>query len=310
MSALLTHRGGGTRPLRPYQGRARRNGRPRHAGLVARQQRADPHQHRHLLPSPVRTGVPRRLVVATPGQRQHLRHARLGADAVAVRDRDGQDRGLVRPGRRGLALGVPRDRALRHALRGVPRPRRAAGRGGADRDRAPRDAERALDAAAGDQLSAGRGRGRRLAAYRPRRTDPMVAGPARLGLGDAARDVAGRPGGRRRSGGRPGTRPGAAAPARPGSCGAGRVGGRRGPETVGPSSTPPWPRSGRAPSTSPSGGRRTGRAGSSAPWLSSSCSPASRCGDDGTTRGRRSCSWRSPWRSPCTRSGPCLSRPR
>ena len=138
-----------------------------------------------------------------------------------------------------------------------------------------------------DQLPAGRGGRRCLAAHPARRTRPLVAGPAGLGVGDAARDVAGRPRDRRRRGGRPGSRP----PAPPGAA-VGRPrcpSPRRSPppsHPSDPSCTPPSPRSGRARSTSPSGGRRTGRAGSSAPWRSCSCSPSSRSGDVGTTLDR------------------------
>ncbi len=164
------------------------------------------------------------------GQRQHVRDPGLGADAVAVGDRDGQDRGLVRAGGRRLAVGTHRDRALRHGVRRVPRPRRAAGRGRRDRGRPRRDAERPLDAAAGDQLPAGRGRRRRLASHRSRRPGPLVAGAARLAVGDAARDVAAGPRDRRCRRRRPRPGPGTAAAAAARRHGAGGLGRRRGPD--------------------------------------------------------------------------------
>ena len=112
-----------------------------------------------------------------------------------------------------------------------------------------RDAERAVDAAAGDQLPAGRASW--SAAWlrtRARRPGPLVAGPAGLAVGDAARDVAGRAGDRGAA--RWSAWPSTARPARLRAAGrrrARRLGRRRRPSRrSGPSSTPPSPRSGRA----------------------------------------------------------------
>ena len=85
----------------------------------------------------------------------------------------------------------------------------------------------AVDAAAGGQLPAGRGRRRRLAAHGSRRTGALVADPARVAVGDAARDVAGRRGDRRRGGRRSGPRPGARRGPGPGRRDPGRLGRRR-----------------------------------------------------------------------------------
>ncbi len=290
--------------------RPRRPGRRRHPGLAVRELRPHAHQHRHLLPPPLRPGVPRRLVAAPPRQREHVRDPRLGADPVALGDRDGQDRGLVRAGRRGLAVGVPRDRALPGPLRRVPRPRGAPGRSGGDRDRPLRDAERAVDAAAGGQLPAGRGRGRRLAAHAPRRPGPLVADPPRLAVGDAPRDVAGRPGDRGRGGGRPGARPRSPGAAAAGRRGAGGLGGRRRSHARRPEAL----HRGRGGRVALGLLRRVGVAGLDERVRrhrrgTARASPSSPCGGAGTTTGPRSSSsrWLPPSRS--TRNGRSRSRP-
>ena len=113
-----------------------------------------------------------------PGSVSTFATARLGADPVAVGDRDGQDRGLVRAGRRRLAVGLPRDRAVR---------RRSTSCAATARSRL---VAAAVTAAPSSRCRTGSRCGRRcsatcwsrsssgLAAHPARRPRPLVAGPA------------------------------------------------------------------------------------------------------------------------------------
>ena len=245
--------------------------------------------------------------LSASGQRDELRHQRLGADPVAAADRDGPGRGLVRAARRRVAAGPAPPRARGDVVGHRPPSRRPIRRGDDPDPGAVRRLTRPVHAAAGHQLPAGRRDHGSLDVESGRRPGALVAGAPHLGLGDVSWHVAGRhrhrPGGRRRD--RP--RPGAAA-TRPAQArgGAGGLRGGGGPHAGGPG---PVSRraAGRlaravlrrvaAARLHAAGQRRP--AGAARPGVGPDAAPAIR-----VRRGPRSCwsGWPSPGRS--TRPGP------